>query len=171
MGSDLIVRVPRVMGTGYCYDWAVDHDWMREHRDNLIGRVPMERMEQYTTGATRSEDGERIDPEGFLSPFVLRRFSEYMAVHRRQADGHLRASDNWQKGMPKDRYLKSLLRHALDLWIVWRGGNALDDHGALMSMEDLLCAVLFNVQGLLHEMLRDRSYLGLPPVLVDNDPE
>jgi hypothetical protein len=156
MDRDLIVRRPRWLSAGECHEWAYDHDWVREHRDNLIGRASVDRMERYITGATRSEDGERIDPEGFISPFVLRRFSDYMAVHRRQADGQLRASDNWQKGMPKDRYLKSLLRHVMDLWIAWRGGSA-DE-----SMEDLLCACLFNVQGMLHEMLRDRAYRGLP---------
>ena len=77
-----------------------------------------------------------------------------MHTHRIQADGGLRASDNWQKGIPLDAYMKSLLRHVMDLWLIHRGNEVIDPAtGALVSRDQALCGVLFNTQGYLHELL------------------
>jgi hypothetical protein len=118
----------------------------------------------FSTGATRSTDDGKPDYEGFLSPTVIRRFGEYMTKHRVQADGSIRASDNWQKGIPRAEYLKSLLRHVVDLWADWRNPPSLQDAGV---MEDLCCAILFNAQGFLHETLairlRDEALAALSP--------
>jgi hypothetical protein len=103
-------------------------------------------MRYFETGATRDTDEGKLDFEGFLSPRVLYRFAEYMHHHRRQADGVLRASDNWQKGIPREAYMKSLTRHFMELWLCWREG--VDE-----TINDILCAILFNTQGLLHERL------------------
>jgi hypothetical protein len=85
---------------------------------------------------------------------VTREFGRYMHEHRVQADGVIRDSDNWQKGIPKDAYVKSLVRHVEDVKLIHRGYPATDfTTGADVSMKDALCAVLFNVQGLLHEIL------------------
>lgn len=105
-------------------------------------------MRKFKTGATRDDDEEKIDYEGFLSPQVEQRFAEYMHVHRKQADGQLRASDNWQKGMPKDAYMKSMFRHFMDVWKAHRGLPGPD-------LEESLCALKFNVNGMLHEVLND----------------
>jgi len=102
-------------------------------------------MRQFETGATRDTEEGKLDYEGFLSPFVLRRFAEYMHKHRVQADGSLRASDNWQKGIPVDAYMKSLCRHFMEVWLEY-------DQGRIDA--ESLCAMFFNVQGLLHESLR-----------------
>jgi hypothetical protein len=40
-----------------------------------------------TTGATRNLDEDKLDYEGFLSPYVLRRFAAYMHEHRKTPDG------------------------------------------------------------------------------------
>ena len=56
-------------------------------------------MRTFDSGATRDDDKEKIDPEGFLSVPALEAYFAYMHKHRKQADGSLRASDNWQKGM------------------------------------------------------------------------
>jgi hypothetical protein len=106
-------------------------------------------VREFNTGATRDSDKPN-DPEGFLSPLVLARFTAYMAKHRVQADGKLRASDNWQKGIPIDVYQKSLIRHVFAAWLTWRTG--LEDE----TLEDSLCAIIFNTQGMLHELLRER---------------
>jgi hypothetical protein len=111
-------------------------------------------MRLFDTGATRNVDEEKLDFEGFLSPMVLRRFSEYMHRHRLQADGALRTSDNWQKGIPKDAYIKSAHRHFHDWWAVHRGYIPLDP----VPLEEALCALLFNVQGYLHELLKEKKY-------------
>lgn len=106
-------------------------------------------MREFETGATRDTEEGKLDYEGFLSPLVLRRFGEYMHKHRVQADGTLRDSDNWQKGMPKDVYIKSGFRHFMDWWLEHRG------YGGREGIEEALCALLFNVQGYLHEHLKD----------------
>jgi len=100
----------------------------------------------FDTGATRDDDNEKLDYEGFLSPAVLRRFAEYMHEHRRQSDGKMRPSDNWQKGIPLDAYMKSMWRHFVEAWTAHRSGDK--------NKEECLCALLFNVMGYLHEHLR-----------------
>ena len=110
----------------------------------------------FETGATRSSESGRYDPEGFLSPLVIERFSEYMNSHRVQPDGSVRSSDNWQKGIPQEAYMKSMWRHFLHLWTRHRG-FAPSDLMASASMEEDLCALLFNVQGMLHEVLKAKQ--------------
>ena len=105
-------------------------------------------MRKFASGATRDSDETKLDYEGFLSPLVLRRFAEYMHQHRLQADGKLRDSDNWQKGIPLDAYMKSGWRHFMDWWAC---------HRASQDPAEALCALLFNVQGYLHEILRKNA--------------
>jgi hypothetical protein len=105
-------------------------------------------LRKFDTGATRDNDTEKYDYEGFLSPQVHERFAAYMHRHRKQADGELRASDNWQKGIPRDAYMKSMYRHFMEVWKAHRNLPAED-------LEESLCAMLFNVQGYLFETLND----------------
>jgi len=105
----------------------------------------------FKTGATRDTEENKLDYEGFLSPAVLERYAEYMNKHRKQSDGKLRDSDNWQKGIPKDAYIKSAWRHFLDWW---------KEHRKLKSregIEDALCAMMFNVMGYLFEILKEQK--------------
>lgn len=111
----------------------------------------MSEVRNFETGATRSADSTRHDPEGYLSPLVIERFCEYMTKHRRQADGQLRASDNWQKGLPRETYIKGLWRHFLHAWTRHRGYAPNDDKAAV-DLEEDLCAILFNAMGYLHEL-------------------
>jgi hypothetical protein len=104
----------------------------------------------FDTGATRDADLDKIDYEGFLSPLVLERYGQYMHQHRKQSDGKLRASDNWQKGIPITAYMKSKFRHFMDTWKWVRRTPNLPK----ASLEDSLCAELFNTSGLLHEVLK-----------------
>ena len=60
-------------------------------------------IRKFETGATRDTDEGKLDFEGFFSPIVMERFAEYMNKHRRQSDGQLRDSDNWQKDSEKER--------------------------------------------------------------------
>ena len=112
-------------------------------------------MREFETGATRDTDTDKPDYEGFLSPLVLARFAEYMHKNRVQADGQLRASDNWQKGIPLDAYMKSGWRHFMEWWTQHRKGS--DTNIFDFKDEETLCALLFNVQGYLHELLRVRG--------------
>jgi len=105
-------------------------------------------MREFETGATRDTDEGKLDFEGFLSPIVLERYAQYMHKNRVQADGNLRASDNWQKGIPREAYMKSAWRHFFAWWKAWRRG---DD-----GTEDA-CALLFNVMGWIHETLKSED--------------
>jgi hypothetical protein len=106
-------------------------------------------MREFETGATRNTDEGRIDPEGFLSPAVIRSYSEYMNKNRVQADGSVRDSDNWQKGIPMDAYMKSMFRHFLEVWEMHRGTFSAD------KQIENLNALLFNVMGYQHELLKE----------------
>lgn len=104
-------------------------------------------VRQFESGATRDTEEGKLDYEGFLSPIALGRFAQYMHKHRVQSDGSLRDSDNWQKGIPLDAYMKSMWRHFHDVWTLHRGyGEG--------ELEEALCALWFNVQGYLHERLK-----------------
>jgi hypothetical protein len=115
-------------------------------------------MRKFATGATRNLDTNKLDYDGFFCPLVMKRFSEYMHSHRQQADGTLRDADNWQNGIPFNVYIKSLFRHFMDLRLIHKGSKAIspeDQHE--ITAEEALCAILFNAQGYLHELLKQNS--------------
>jgi len=110
---------------------------------------------QFETGATRDNDSQKLDYEGFLSPVVLECFAEYMhrCRLRNVPEGQtVRSSDNWQKGIPIDAYMKSMLRHVVEFWKLHRGVPLTPKGEA--DREEALCATLFNVQGYLFELLK-----------------
>lgn len=122
-------------------------------------------MRTFDTGATRDSDDTKPDYEGYLSPVVIEAFGEYMTRHRVQADGSLRDSDNWQKGIPPDAYMKSLFRHFVEAWKLHRASGPLTPTGEVAMVESL-CAMLFNTQGYLHEFLKARQ----PHLTARDDP-
>jgi hypothetical protein len=103
----------------------------------------------FSTGATRDLDENKLDFEGFFSPLVMEEFAKYMHGKRKMADGSMRDSDNWQKGIPLDAYMKSMWRHFFAVWKSHREATA-------TAEEDLL-GLLFNVQGYLHETLKAKQ--------------
>jgi len=109
-------------------------------------------MRNYPTGANRSNNIGKPDYEACISPLVLRRYAQHIANYRLQDDGKIRADDNWQKGIPFDDYMKSLVRHVIDAWGMHRGMWLVSRDGG--SLEDTLCAVMFNAMGYLHEALK-----------------
>ena len=111
----------------------------------------MRNIRKFNTGATRDMDKDKLDYEGFISPIVLKKYAEYMNKHRIQSNGKLRESDNWQKGIPKNAYMKSLLRHVMDLWLEHRGYKSRD------GIEDALCGIIFNSMGYLFELIKNES--------------
>ncbi|MFA5378845.1 MAG: hypothetical protein WC455_24040 [Dehalococcoidia bacterium] len=119
-------------------------------------------MREFNTGATRDTDNGKIDYDGFLSPLVIKRYGEYMNKNRVQADGKIRDSDNWQKGIPLCAYIKSLWRHFVDVWTLHRNeynGDANLTYASVDELEEALCAVIFNASGYLHELLKHPLYL------------
>lgn len=113
----------------------------------MIGKV-----RTFNTGATRDSDENKFDYEGFLSPLVLERFAEYMYKNRVQPDGTLRDSDNWQKGIPIEQYMKSKFRHFMTTWKWHRKG--IHNNGRML---DSLCAELFNTMGIMFEILKKEN--------------
>jgi len=111
----------------------------------------------FDTGATRDSNTEKYDYEGFLSPLVEERFAQYMHKHRKQADGSLRDSDNWQRGIPLDAYMESMFRHFFDVWKEHRGFPTKE------GLEEALCALKFNVNGYLHETLKGGKEPDIKP--------
>lgn len=113
------------------------------------------KVRTFETGATRSPEGGKFDYEGFLSPQVVECFGAYMHENRKLLDGSIRDSDNWQKGIPKNSYIKSLWRHFLDLWKAHRG---------IPIEEGELAAAMggvFNISGwVLERMKEDPEWYG-----------
>lgn len=109
-------------------------------------------MRKFATGATRNNDVMRLDYEGFLSPLVLRHYAEYMNKNRVQADGSIRASDNWQLGIPFDSYMKSMWRHFMDVW----SNHRRVPEDVTPDQVEALSALLFNVMGYMHELVKAR---------------
>ena len=120
------------------------------------------KMRTFNTGATRSADKDKLDYEGFLSPLVLERYAQYLHKHRRQADGKMRDSDNWKKGIPISAYMKSKWRHFMATWILHYG---LQKYSTIKEtdIQVSLCAELFNTMGMLHEILKGDTDVGSNP--------
>ena len=110
----------------------------------------------FESGANRNSEEGKLDYEGFLCPLVQRRYAQYMDSHRKLEDGTLRDSDNWQKGIPKAVYIKSLLRHVIALRLLHRGYLTGE------SIEIALCGIIFNASGYLHEIIKARTLLKGP---------
>lgn len=119
----------------------------------------------FATGATRDTDTDKPDYEGFLSPLVIAAFGRYMHANRKQADGKLRDSDNWQKGIELNVYMKSAWRHFMEWWTAHRAGQ---------DTESAICALLFNAMGYLHEYLKAKhnasSDKATTPSIEDHNP-
>lgn len=111
-------------------------------------------IRQFSTGATRDTDINKLGYSGFLSPIVLKAFAEYMNKNRVMADGSIRQPDNWQKLFGEhheDVCMDSLLRHIMDVWLINRDFSK-------ESREDIktaLCAIMFNAQAYLFKILKD----------------
>lgn len=112
-----------------------------------------DKIRTFAGGATRDTLSNKPSYVKALSPIVLRRYVEYIGKHRVQADGSLRDWDNWKQGMPQDVYLDGLGRHFLAVWLLLDGFDAFDNHGPVI-LEDSLCGIIFNAQGILDRILK-----------------
>lgn len=118
------------------------------------------RQREFVSGAKRDTALGKLDYEGFLSPQVMEAFAVYMDFNRTLRDGSIRDSDNWQKGIPQDVYMKSAWRHFID-W--WRWHRKLSVHENLVWA---ICGLMFNLQGYLHEQLKKQPHL-IEEALID----
>ena len=106
---------------------------------------------KFSTGATRSDDSAKPNYIGYLSPLVIERFGRYMLEHQY---GGQRSADNWKKGITRQAYIESMFRHFVHLWGTHELAISLE---MKPHVEDTLCALLFNVQGYLFELLREKK--------------
>lgn len=113
------------------------------------------KIRTFESGASRNSEEGKIDYEGHLCPLVMQGYGKYMHKHRFLEDGTMRPSDNWQKGIPKDAYQKSMYRHFMDTELHHRGYPS----EATESEEDALYGVIFNAMGKLHEILKEKAKL------------
>lgn len=118
-------------------------------------------MRTFDAGATRNDLADKLSYMRALSPAVLRRYVQYLAKHRKQADGKLRDFDNWKKGIPPEAYMDSLIRHTFDAWLMSMGCTPSDES---YDLEDLLCAIIFNAQGRLFELIHNETREGTVPI-------
>jgi len=114
----------------------------------------MKKIRTFKSGATRDVDDEKLDFEGHLSPLVLIRYVEFLDKKRKLPDGTRRPSDNWQKGIPKEEYMKSMARHFMETWKLHRENRNWDKPKQKAEKIEALCALLFNVMGYLHEEIK-----------------
>jgi hypothetical protein len=87
--------------------------------------------QQFATGARRDTPADKYRPE-LISPMFIRRLGAWLAKGAAKYD-----SRNWEKGIPMDRTMASLLRHINE----YREGNTDEDH---------LAAVACNIMFLIH---------------------
>ena len=132
-------------------------------------------MRDFGTKAVRDVDLGKMDYDGCFSPLVLHMFASFMQEHNRTVDGTVRTCSDWKAGWPKEAYMKSMWRHFFDLWTLYggmfvykertRGGEfthilprrpkAAEAKGwTEETIETAGLALLFNLQGFLHEHLK-----------------
>ena len=114
------------------------------------------KIRTFSSGGTRDTVEGKLSYVKALSPIVLQRYVQYLDAHRSQPDGSMRDFDNWKKGLPKEAYLDGLGRHFIAVWLLEHGFPALDNHGSV-TLEDSLCAIIFNAMGRLHELLKEKE--------------
>lgn len=128
------------------YDEIQEEDQVGWIEDNGVLRT-------FASGATRDTGEDKLEPWGFTSALVEQEYSEYMHSHRIQSDGEKRASDNWKKGIPVEAFHDSLSRHILDYKLIQEG---FPQKARTPDLMETLLAIKFNVDGLIHELAKER---------------
>jgi hypothetical protein len=131
----------------------------------------MKTKREFKTGANRNPSDGKFVYSKFINPLNEYSFAKYMHGKRKLEDGTYREGDNWQKGIPKDSLMDSLIRHTKELELLHQGYTLVhwrDDEGEhtevfnnlwdatdfanwkkaiVVSKEDILNAIRFNSEG------------------------
>ena len=131
-------------------------------------------MREFETGGTRDTANGKIHYYGFQHPLCDFSFGQYMLCHQVQADGKIRAADNWWYGWEKSISLDSLARHVEDLKLIHAGYyvykfRAIDGETTIVSKEpkddpalvrvteeESCNAIRFNSQSYLLQVLKEK---------------
>ena len=91
----------------------------------------------FASGAQRESDKGKYRPD-LISPVLITRLGHHL---RKGAENH--ADRNWEKGIPNNRAMASLMRHTNE----YRDGDRSEDH---------LAAIVFNAMVIMHneEMIK-----------------
>lgn len=98
------------------------------------------KITRYESGAIRDTSDNKEDYIETISFLALRKYAKYM-TSKQSTYG----AGNWRKGIPIESYEKSLFRH-IQKYLANKYDNA-----NLEPEEDHLCAMVFNIFGILHE--------------------
>lgn len=112
-------------------------------------------IRRFETGAIRDSNEGKLEYARFMSPIVIKRYAEYMHLHRKQSDGNLREPDNWKKLFGEnheDVCMDSLYRHIMDVWLINKGFRK----EAREDLESALCAIMFNAHAWLFKVLKEK---------------
>lgn len=104
------------------------------------------KITQFETGAIRDSQEGKEDYIQTFSWTAIKRYSQYMTGKKAKY-----GEGNFKKGIPIENYEQSMLRHVQKyLANKYEGGTEEKE-------EDHLSAILFNVFGIMHEELRNKS--------------
>jgi hypothetical protein len=136
---------------GLCYLRPCNLELVQSSSLSSQTNGPAPAVLDFESGATRNCKEHELRYDGFLSPLALQLFAEYMHKNRVTADGSIREPDNWQKGIPDASYVDSLLRHVIDIWMIYRGWESKARDGG--DKRAAIAGAMFNVQGLAHNLV------------------
>lgn len=111
----------------------------------------------FPTGAYRNDNKGKFNYDGFINPAVENSFARYMHGHRKMEDGSLRDADNWQKGFSVDEIMQSLLRHVMDVHLLHRGYEVIDEKGEKITLEECLNGVKFNINAYILQLINEKK--------------
>lgn len=116
--------------------------------DLLSGFSTQRQITEFTTGAIRDTGSGKEDYIETLSWLALRRYAKYMTDK-----ASVYGRGNWIKGIPEESYEMSALRHLQKYIALKHYGLSKDEaeKAGLEPNEDHLSAIIFNIQGLMHE--------------------
>lgn len=121
---------------------------------DAIPSILRQTAQVFETGAMRDLSEDKLDFEGCLTPELLTAYAEYMRTTGRMANGTLRNTNNWKKGMPIGGYMKSLWRHMVALHAAYLSDATQDEYGGEGEFEAAM-AMMFNIQGFVFERIRE----------------
>jgi hypothetical protein len=105
--------------------------------------IPAPEVRKFTTGAIRDNDSDKEDYIETISWTAMKRFAKYMTGKKSKY-----GAGNFKKGITIESYEQSLVRH-LQKYLENKY-----EGGLVETNEDHLSAMIFNINGIIHEQER-----------------